>query len=192
MSEGSSFQRHRHRKVGYGKAPGTLPSQLSLCLAACLHRQGSRIHSRPDLLASSWNHPRCRPWSHLLTRLRAGKENSLGWAGLAARPICLGICPPSLLPLLLPSPPLCSLPIYPLHPQRKVCACDPSQDHQGNATTEPPVPRGGPDQGGGGRSSLRGSFTASFQQGIPRLRRPPALTPETKHFSIEDVEILSQ
>lgn len=71
----------------------TGPSHISSAWPASLNLQGSRIHPRPDLLASSWNHPRCCRWSHLLTCPRAGEGNSLGQAELAARPICLGICP---------------------------------------------------------------------------------------------------
>lgn len=156
LSGGSSFQL-LHPKAGCCQA--RRPSHSSPAWPASLYLQGSRIHPRPDLLASSWNHPRCCCWSHLLTCLRAGEGNSLGQAELAARPICLGICPP--FPLLLP--------FYPLHLQGEFCACNPAQDHQGNDTTEPLGPQGGIQTEEEALSSPRISFAVSCPHCIPRL-----------------------
>lgn len=104
---------------------------------------GKQDSSRPDLLVSSWNHPRCRPWSHLPTCLGAGEGNSLGWAERAARPICLGIC--------LLSPPFpCSFLPSPSIPStctgRSSVPVTLLEITQGNDTTEP-VPRAGINQG---------------------------------------------
>lgn len=153
------------------------PSQTSSPWPASPHLQGSRIHPRPDLLASSWNHPRCCHWSHLLTCLRAGEGNSLGQAELAARPICLGICPPF--------PPLL-LPFYPLHLQREFCACNPAQDHQGNDTAELLSPGEDPDRGGGeAERSPRSSFAASL---LHHTASPGCPDSGNKAFSMEDME----
>lgn len=48
--------------------------------------------SKPDLLASSWRHPRCSGWSHSETCLGTGRGKLVRSAEPRAQSICLGIC----------------------------------------------------------------------------------------------------
>lgn len=166
-----------------GSAPP--PPSFPCAWPASLHLQGSRIHSRPGLLASCWNHPRCWRWSHSLTCLRAGEGNSLGGESWRPGPSVWASVPPPL-PSSLPSP---AVPFFPLHLQREeYCACNTAQDHQGNDTTEPLGPQGRMLTKERGQRAPSEAPQSAHQHCIPRLPGGPALAEETKHFPSRDVE----
>lgn len=170
----------RHLEAGRGRAAGSLPSQpsLSVPLPGRLPLSpGKQDSSRPDLLVSSWNHPRCRPRSHLPTCLGAGEGNSLGWPSWRPGPSVWAS-----VSSLLPSPALASPP-HPSPPPATGGVLRPRPCSRSlRAMTQQGRSPGAMQPGGRGRSSRRRSFTAE----------PPARPQEMRSFHLRTWEPLSQ